>query len=181
MAVTKASTETRRLAIAQAFQATVEVVDDQKKVTASFISNRVSGPGGSVVIGKEGSLRMAEVDGRVVLKLNMFATKQTKQDSVQDFAVMVLGIPVHITWRQFDAGHCYLRCPQTQVSKLLAKETSRKFISDDGDIEIEVSSASGEGKPHFMSQGSWLDAGSRPGDKAGTVDGKPSKKRVATS
>ena len=51
---------------------------------------------------------------------------------------------------------------------------------DDGVIEIDVSSASGEGKPHFLSQGSWLDAGSRPGDKAGTVYGKQSKKRVAT-
>ena len=128
VAVTKASTETRRLAIAQALEATVGVVDDQKKVSASFLSNRVSGPGGSVVLGKEGSLRKEEVDGRAVLRLNMFATEQTKQDSVQDFAVRALGIPVHITRRQFDAGHCYLRCPQTQVSKILARETSRKYI-----------------------------------------------------
>ena len=99
--------------------------------------------------GKEGSLRTAEIDGRAVLRLNMFATATTKQDYVQDFAVRVLGIPVHLTKKQFEAGHCYLRCPQTQVTKLLAKETSRKYISDDGDIEIEVSSAGSEGKSLF--------------------------------
>ena len=124
---------------------------------------------------------MAEIDGRAVLRLNMFATELTKQDSVQDFAVRVLGIPVHITKRQSDAGYCYLRCPQTHVTKLLAKKTSRKYISDEGDIEIELSSANGDGKPHFLSQGGWLDAGTRLGDKAGIVDGKPSKKRVAMS
>ena len=124
---------------------------------------------------------MAEIDGRAVLRLHMFATATTKQDNVQDFAVRELGIPVHLTKKEFEAGHCYLRCPQTQVTKLLAKETSRKYISGDGGIEIEVSSASSEGKSHFLAQGSWLDAGSRPGDKAGIADGKSSKKRVATS
>ena len=154
-AVHKASTAKRRAEIAEAFEEVVGEAPDNKKALSAFLNNRVGENVGTVVLAS-GHVKVAAQDERTVLGFTFATVPGVTLEAVNAFASKLLESPCKVTKQHLELNRGYARAGASLKAKVLGSRTDRSFVSEDGQIEVRITSVQeGTALPYFLEAGSW--------------------------
>ena len=154
--VAVASHPDRREDIAKAFESVVGAKGEGKKAVDDFLTSRAGNLPSSVDLGT-GSVKVQNKDERVVLNVGFHISAGVKIKEVREFVEKLFDEEIDLEQHHLDRGWGMMRVPQSQATKLIGVESSRKLVSDSGKIEVEIRSKSAKDKDYYLTEGHWAD------------------------
>ena len=175
--VAEASHPDRREDIAKAFESVVGAKGEGKKAVDDFLTSRAGNLPSSVDLGT-GSVKVLNKDERVVLNVGFHLSAGVKFKEVREFVEKLFEDDIDLEQHHLDRGWGMIRVPQSQVTKLVGVESSRKLVSDSGKIEVEIRTKSVKNKDYFLTEGHWADlkGGQQKRKRPAFTEGEKKKK-----